>query len=98
MFCIKTIGLAKLLDGVLKSSGVRPAACGVARRGIGRAMFRVKTIGLAELLDGVLKWSGVWHAASRTNTAVAAEESRSQRARRCSAFFAIVDDLAGAAR
>jgi hypothetical protein len=87
-----------LLDGVLKSGDVRRSARGGARRGIGRAMFRVKTIGLANLLDGVLKSSGVWHAASRTSIAVAAEKFRSQRARRCAAFFAIVDDFAGAAR
>jgi hypothetical protein len=68
------------------------------RRGIGRVMFRVKTIGLAELLDGVLKSSGVRHAASCADTAVDAAKSRLQRARRCSAFFAIVHDLAGAAR
>jgi hypothetical protein len=87
-----------LLDGVLKSGGVRRSARSGARRGIGRAMFRVKTIGLANLLDGVLKSSGVRRAAARADTGVGAAKSRSQRARRCSAFFAIVDDFAGAAR
>jgi hypothetical protein len=61
-------------------------------------MFRVKTIGLANLLDGVLKSSGIRRAAACAGTAVDAAKSRSQRTRRCSAFFAIVHDFAGAAR
>jgi len=98
MFRIKTIGLAELLDGVLKSGAIRHSARGVARRGIDRLMFRVKTIGSANLLAGVLKSSGVRRATPRADTAVDAAQSRSQRTRRCSAFFAIVHDLAATAR
>jgi hypothetical protein len=61
-------------------------------------MFRIKTIGSAKLLDGVLKSSGVPRVASCADTAIVAAQSPSQRTRRCSAFFAIVDDLAAVAR
>jgi hypothetical protein len=98
MFRIKTIGSAELLDGVLKSGAIRHSARGVARRGIDRLMFRVKTIGSANLLAGVLKSSDVRRAPPRADTTVDAAKSRSQRTRRCSAFFAIVHDFAATAR
>jgi hypothetical protein len=57
-------------------------------------MFRIKTIGLAEVLDGVLKSRG----RARRTRRVRGEKTRSPRTRRCSSFFAIVHDLAAAAR